>query len=473
MADAKNMDYTKTYCIIERNRNDFIIFPTKYIYFEDDENRVLPISQATGTVKTFFAYENGRIKQIKRIIKCSDNMAELQKSMETGKRLKVKKNLSFATEPESAAVKKKRLAQEEKQKANSKKKKIAKAANEKPRSNNIITSAKDKNNNKNSNETNKHTGVAILEDDLQNTETGRDNDAEDFENNTNYQILFDDTLPVSEDSDLFEPNYSSTPPDSSNHLMLPLSHGQSGHDQSDHDQSDHDQSDHDQSDHDQSDQDQSDQDQSDQDQSDQDQSDQDQNDHNQSGHYQSDHDQSNHDQSSHDQSDRSQNSHNQNTNNQPSNNQNSHDDGSHGQSNHRDEESNDDVMEEFFNNLWPEASSSSGNTNNNNDNQVLNLNVTQLKQCFKEFGGHMMGNIIKVLKKTQNKNDEYEIPPVINNKIKILGSLLDAEELLLAKDVTTMRICANHVTRAFWPLEERKNWCFRIRSGQPAGRSNS
>lgn len=66
-----DMDYTKTYCIIERNRNDFIIFPTKYIYFEDDENRVLPISQATGTVKTFFAYENGRVKQIKKIINCS------------------------------------------------------------------------------------------------------------------------------------------------------------------------------------------------------------------------------------------------------------------------------------------------------------------------------------------------------------------------------------------------------------------
>lgn len=48
-------------------------------------------------------------------------MAELQKSMETGKRLKVKKNLSFAIEPESAAAKKKRLAQEEKQKASSKK----------------------------------------------------------------------------------------------------------------------------------------------------------------------------------------------------------------------------------------------------------------------------------------------------------------------------------------------------------------
>ncbi|CAG5093235.1 Similar to hmu: Halomucin (Haloquadratum walsbyi (strain DSM 16790 / HBSQ001)) [Cotesia congregata] len=400
------MDYTKTYCIIERNRNDFIIFPTKYIYFEDDKNRVLPISEATGIVETFFAYENGRVKQIKKIIKCSDNMAELQKSMETGKRLKVKKNLSFATEPESAAAKKKRLAQEEKQKANSKKK---------PRSNNIITSAKDKNNNKNSNETNKHTGVAILEDDSQNTETGSDNDAEDFENNSNYQILFDDTLPVLEGSDLFEPNYSSTPPDSPNHLMLPLSHGQSGHDQSD-------------------------QDQSEQDQSDQDQNDQDQNDHHQS---------------SHDQSDRSQNSRNQNTDNQ-----NSHDDGSHGQSSVRDEESNDDVMEEFFNNLWPEASSSS----------VLSVNVTQLKQCFKEFGGHMMGNIIKVLKKTQNKNDEYEIPPVINNKIKILGSLLDAEELLLAKDVTTMRICANHVIRAFWPLEERKKLVLSNRSGQPAGR---
>lgn len=37
-------------------------------------------------------------------------MAELQKSMETGKRLKVKKNLSFAIEPESAAAKKKTLS---------------------------------------------------------------------------------------------------------------------------------------------------------------------------------------------------------------------------------------------------------------------------------------------------------------------------------------------------------------------------
>lgn len=65
------MEYTKKFCIIERNKDDFIIFPTKYIYFEDEEQGMLPISQAKGEVKTLLAHENGKVKEIIGIIKCS------------------------------------------------------------------------------------------------------------------------------------------------------------------------------------------------------------------------------------------------------------------------------------------------------------------------------------------------------------------------------------------------------------------
>ncbi|XP_074101328.1 uncharacterized protein LOC141528932 [Cotesia typhae] len=101
--------------------------------------------------------------------------------------------------------------------------------------------------------------------------------------------------------------------------------------------------------------------------------------------------------------------------------------------------SNNQLFDQIFSNLWPE-------TNNSNVDQE-NPTVT---------------------KDTKNNGEEFEIPPVVNNKIKIFGVDLDAEQLYKAKNVKTMRQCVNNVFRAFWPLETRKRLVLSDRAGKPA-----
>lgn len=65
------MDYTKPFCIIERKKNDFVVYPTKFVYFTDDKNEVRPLSQSTGPVDKLSARnEDGKIRPIFRILVC-------------------------------------------------------------------------------------------------------------------------------------------------------------------------------------------------------------------------------------------------------------------------------------------------------------------------------------------------------------------------------------------------------------------
>ncbi|XP_044584106.1 uncharacterized protein LOC123264731 [Cotesia glomerata] len=128
--------------------------------------------------------------------------------------------------------------------------------------------------------------------------------------------------------------------------------------------------------------------------------------------------------------------------------------------------SNNQPFDQLFSNLWPETN----NSNVDQENPTVTVSITQLKQCFKEFGKHFMGNMLQIQKDTKNNEEEFEIPPVVNNKIKIFGIDLDAEQLYKAKDVKTMRHCVNNVLRAFWPLETRKRLVLSDRAGKPANR---
>ncbi|XP_057329937.1 clumping factor B-like [Microplitis mediator] len=117
----------------------------------------------------------------------------------------------------------------------------------------------------------------------------------------------------------------------------------------------------------------------------------------------------------------------------------------------------------FFENLWPEAGPSTSN------NTEASVNVTQIKTCLKEFGGEMIKTIVQ-MQNPQKISEEFELPPVQNGKIRILGSELDADEVFKAKDVICMTHCVNHITRAYWSSEKRKKLALSSREGQTSNR---
>ncbi|KAG8038596.1 hypothetical protein G9C98_006292, partial [Cotesia typhae] len=192
----------------------------------------------------------------------------------------------------------------------------------KPSTNNQITSTENSSREGNENlDIDVEDQVAFEDSDMHNTESGS-NDNVDIDRNGTSQIIFDETLPVIEDGDLFEPRNSSSP------LNLPISHtSPSNVDQS-------------------------------------------------NDHYE--------------------------------------------EINNSESLSNEKDVEKCFEKLWPESNSSSAVDNN----QIVTVNVT------------------------------------------LFGSTLDAEELFKAKDVTTMRMYANHVIRAMWPLEKRKKLVLSERAGR-------
>ncbi|CAG5084438.1 Protein of unknown function [Cotesia congregata] len=246
------MDYTKPFCIIERKKNDFIVYPTKFVYFTDEKNEVHPLSQSIGPVdKVSARNEEGKIRPILRILVCGDDMETLKQSIQIDKRLKVRKSLSIVDEPESNGAKKRRIAISEKQDVNLKKKKINQATKDvysredgafvnyvKPRS--IANKTVDKrivehsdnedddgeeNNNadeRSNSSQNEDEGSRILEN-LQNLRARQEEQVEQSiagtsrridENNLDglgeYELLLEETLPVIDADDL-DPIYTSSP----------------------------------------------------------------------------------------------------------------------------------------------------------------------------------------------------------------------------------------------------------------------
>lgn len=80
-----------------------------------------------------------------------------------------------------------------------------------------------------------------------------------------------------------------------------------------------------------------------------------------------------------------------------------------------DSTSNNQLVDQLFSNLWPETD----NSNVDQENPTVTVSMTALKQCFKEFGKHLMGNMLQIQKDTKNNGEEFEIPPVVNNKVII------------------------------------------------------
>ncbi|KAH0563749.1 hypothetical protein KQX54_005597 [Cotesia glomerata] len=121
------------------------------------------------------------------------------------------------------------------------------------------------------------------------------------------------------------------------------------------------------------------------------------------------------------------------------------------------------LVNKFSENLWPEANSS-----NNNTEACMNIN--QMKTCLKEFGGEIIKTIAQ-MQNTERTVEEFDLPPVQSGKVRILGSELDANEVFLAKDVPSLRKCVNHITRAYWSVEERKRLVLSDREAQKSSKT--
>ncbi|XP_057335829.1 uncharacterized protein LOC130674501 [Microplitis mediator] len=398
------MDFTKKLCAIERRKGDFIIYPTKYIYFKHVKKGFVPIADSTGPFEQLFAMnENLKPMPIERIIQCSDNVIELKQSLKkTNKRIKLRKNLSIARNTvETETEKKKRLLLLEKQQAAENRKKLTNATNQVivnadshfynyvKKSHRNTRSRNEKNNEVPDKEINKEPNI-IIDEHSQNflgdtSSVGSDcnsiSSREESEDGSE-QIL-DNTLRISQEN--FTPSRASTPVSQVN---------------------------------------------------------------------------------------------------SPKNQQdlNNNDNNIISEDHSRDVIENSDVevhdlnqqrveqqpRQLFFENLWPE----NNHLQSNNGNTFININLVDLKQCMKEFGEHLMTNLINHQKNNDHeaRNAEFELPPVQNNKIKVSGFELDSDEIFKAKDAISMRTCANHVIRAYWPLETRKKLVLSKRAGQPDDR---
>ncbi|XP_057329936.1 uncharacterized protein LOC130670537 [Microplitis mediator] len=108
------MDFTKKYCCVERKKGDIAVYPTKYIYFKD-ENGFHSLPMAAGEVTTFYTMDNAKKPMAnERLLRCDDDKDALMKSVNTPNRIKIIKSLFMEKQPENAKQKKLRITRDEK-----------------------------------------------------------------------------------------------------------------------------------------------------------------------------------------------------------------------------------------------------------------------------------------------------------------------------------------------------------------------